>query len=83
MRTKLAAYLDRTKISHRALAAKAGIPHLHPMISQWASAKRLPGLDAAVGLEEATGGEVPASYWRKLRRLIEARAAAHEVTRHT
>lgn len=70
VRTKLSEYLARTKISHRALAEKAGIPHLHPMISQWAKGQRWPGLAAAVGLERATGGEIPASYWLDLKRGV-------------
>ena len=73
VRTKLAVYLSRTPITHRALAAKAGIPHLHPMISQWAAGKRWPGLEAAVGLERATGGAVPASYWPDLRKRLGVR----------
>lgn len=75
MRTKLSRYLSRTKESHRAFASRAGIPHLHPMISQWAAAKRWPGLEAAVGMERATEGEVPAAYWTDLKRRTENRAA--------
>lgn len=77
VRTRLATYLDRSKLSHRAFAEKAGIPHLHPMISQWAAGKRWPGLDAAVAIEEATDGAVPASYWRDLKRRVASRRGAH------
>jgi DNA-binding transcriptional regulator YdaS (Cro superfamily) len=73
VRTKLSVYLARHKMSHRAFADKAGIPHLHPMISQWAAARRWPGLAAAVGIERATGGEIPASYWLDLKRRVEGR----------
>jgi DNA-binding transcriptional regulator YdaS (Cro superfamily) len=80
VKTKLSAYLRRTKISHRALAEKAGIPHLHPMISQWAKAERWPGLAAAVGIERATGGKIPASYWLDLKRRVEAAKLGSEHT---
>lgn len=72
MRTKLSVYLARTKESHRKFAARAGIPHLHPMISQWAAGKRWPGFAAAVLMERATKGEIPADYWFDLRRRVEA-----------
>jgi hypothetical protein len=74
--TKLKAYLRRAKISHRAFAEQAGIPHLHPMISQWADAPRTnrwPGLAAAVGMERASGGKIPAAYWFDLRNRLQAR----------
>lgn len=72
MRTKLAIYLSRTKESHRKFAARAGIANLHPMISQWAAGKRWPGLKAAVLMERATDGAVPAAYWFDLRRKVES-----------
>lgn len=81
MRTKLSDYLARTGISHRAFAAQADIPHLHPMVSQWAAAKRWPGRDAVVGIERATAGEIPASYWTDLRRAVQAEEAKKKSAR--
>lgn len=77
MRTKLAAYLSRKDESHRAFADRAGIPHLHPMISQWASGKRFPGLEAALAIETATEGEVPARYWLKLSKSVRGSRRHH------
>lgn len=81
MRTKLSDYLARTGISHRAFAEQAGIPHLHPMISQWAAAKRWPQLAAAVGIERATDGEIPAAYWLDLRRAVAAQEVEQKAAR--
>jgi hypothetical protein len=63
VRTKLAGYLERSHLSHRAFAAKAGIRHLHPMVGLWARGKARPGLAPAFAIERATDGEIPASYW--------------------
>jgi hypothetical protein len=63
VRTKLADYLAAAHLSHRAFAQKAGIPHLHPMVCLWARGKARPGLVPALAIEEATKGEIPASYW--------------------
>lgn len=68
VKTKLASYLDKHSISHREFAAKAGIAHLHPMVSLWARGMGAPGLDNALAIERATDGEVPATYWGTLRR---------------
>lgn len=38
-----------------------------PMVCQWASGQRRPGLELALKLEKATGGTVPASYWPTIR----------------
>lgn len=66
--TKLAAYLGKKKLSHRAFAAMAGIPHLHPMVGLWAKGRHLPGLETAFAIERGTDGEIPASYWLTLRK---------------
>ncbi len=68
--TKLAAYLKRNHLSHRAFAAKAGVPHLHPMVGLWAKGKHLPGLESAFAIEAGTDGEIPATYWLALKRRI-------------
>lgn len=65
--TKLASYLRRKKLSHRAFARAAGIPHLHPMVGLWCKGRHLPGLDTAFAIERGTDGEIPASYWLALR----------------
>lgn len=70
VRTKLHHYLTARHESHRAFAERAGIGYLHPMVSQWASAKVFPGLAPALAIEKATGGEVPASYWVELRNRL-------------
>jgi hypothetical protein len=66
--TKLGQYLKRNRLSHRAFARAAGIPHLHPMVGLWARGVRFPGRDTALAVETATRGEVPASYWGGLKR---------------
>jgi transcriptional regulator with XRE-family HTH domain len=64
--TKLAAYLKRNHLSHRAFAARVGLPHLHPMVGLWAKGSRFPGIETAFVIEKGTGGEIPASYWSAL-----------------
>lgn len=77
--TRLAVYLKRTGTSHRAFATRAGIPRLHPMIGLWARGVRLPGLVAAHKIEAATDGEIPASYWVRLKvRAARARPKGNE-----
>jgi transcriptional regulator with XRE-family HTH domain len=64
--TRLAAYLKRNKLSHRAFAAQVGLPHLHPMVGLWAKGSRFPGLETAFAIEKGTDGEIPAAYWASL-----------------
>jgi transcriptional regulator with XRE-family HTH domain len=75
--TKLAAYLKRNKLSHRAFAARVGVPHLHPMVGLWARGKRFPGLETAFAIEKGTSGEIPASYWAALSRRRAPRSQQH------
>lgn len=63
VKTKLADYLARTNESHRAFAARAGFPKLYPMVSLWSRGIGRPGLEAAMAIQAATGGEIPAAYW--------------------
>jgi hypothetical protein len=73
--TKLAAWLDRTGMSHRAFAKKAGIPKLHPMVGLWAKGRHLPGLVTAFAIERGTEGAIPVSYWLRLRKQVKRAAA--------
>lgn len=61
MATLLARYLDSEGITQTEFARSAGIPT--PMICQWLSGKRRPGLKNAFAIERATNGAIPASYW--------------------
>ena len=63
MSTRLKTYLKKHKLTHRAFAAQAGFPALHPMVSLWARGLRRPGGWNAIRIEKATGGKIPASYW--------------------
>lgn len=78
---RLLAYLRRNKESHRAFAERAKIRHLHPMVSQWANDRRFPGLAPALAMEEATGGDVPASYWPDRKKELRAEADAARSSR--
>lgn len=42
-----------------------------PMVSQWSTGERRPGLALALAIEKATEGEVPASYWPTIRTASE------------
>jgi hypothetical protein len=66
--TKLGTYLRRQGLSHRVFAARAGVPHLHPMVGLWAKGTRFPSIPTAMAIETATGGEVTVSYWGGLKR---------------
>jgi transcriptional regulator with XRE-family HTH domain len=88
--TKLAAYLKRNHLSHRAFAARVGLPHLHPMVGLWAKGSRSPGLETAFAIEKGTAGEIPASYWAALRsrkksgkRVVRESSAPHLQQRST
>ena len=63
--TLLADYLARHEMSQRALARLLRVPS--PMVCQWASGDRRPGLANALKIEEATAGAVPARYWTTVR----------------
>jgi hypothetical protein len=76
VKTRLATYLDRKKLSHRKFAQLAGIPKLHPMITLWARGISTPGLDSAFAIERATEGAIPASYWLTIRPTGRGRRAA-------
>lgn len=64
--TKLAVYLKAHDLSHREFAAKAGFPKLHPMVSLWARGLARPSGWSALAIEQATGGEIEAAYWRSI-----------------
>jgi transcriptional regulator with XRE-family HTH domain len=49
------------KTSQTDFATKAGL--LASMISHYCNGSRRPGLDAALAIEKASGGKVPASTW--------------------
>jgi transcriptional regulator with XRE-family HTH domain len=90
--TKLAAYLKRNHLSHRAFAARVGLPHLHPMVGLWAKGSRYPGIETACLIEKGTGGEIAVSYWAGLKgrarkqrgkRVVREAAAPHLQQRGT
>lgn len=53
---KLATYLKAEKITFAAFGAKIGV-HVS-QISRWASGERVPSLDQAAAIKEASGGAV-------------------------
>lgn len=59
--TLLAEYLARHDMRQAEFSRRTGIPP--PMINQYASGERRPGLANALAIEAATDGEIPASYW--------------------
>jgi transcriptional regulator with XRE-family HTH domain len=59
--TALQDYLVAHGLTQEAFAALAKVPA--PMVSMWASGKRLPGLAHAAAIEDATGGEISHRYW--------------------
>lgn len=63
-RTRLADYLDETKQSKAEFSRAHGIPA--PMLSQWSTGSRRPGLKYALELERITDGAIPAKYWTEL-----------------
>jgi DNA-binding transcriptional regulator YdaS (Cro superfamily) len=62
VKTKLADYLAASGLSQTDFARLSGIPA--PMICQYASGVRRPGVDSALAIEEATDGAVPVECWR-------------------
>ena len=66
MRTKgcrlLAAHLSRSDELQRDFAQRAGMSK--SMLSHILAGRRRPTLDAALGIQEASGGAVPAPSWR-------------------
>lgn len=62
MVTKLAEYIASTGLTQVAFARQHGFPT--PMVCQWSNAKRRPGRDNAIAIERATGGAIPADYWK-------------------
>jgi transcriptional regulator with XRE-family HTH domain len=64
MPNRLAQYLTESGVSQAEFGRLAGISS--PMICEYVSGKRRPGLDAAFAIERASGGEVPASYWTSI-----------------
>ena len=66
MSTLLAEYIAGSGLTQTEFARRAGIPQ--PMISQYASGERLPDIDHAFTLEDATSGKVAVAYWRELKR---------------
>lgn len=61
MVTLLAEHIRRRRITQAMFARLAGLDP--PMVSLYARGKRRPGLAAALKMEKASAGEVPASYW--------------------
>ena len=61
MRTRLAEHIARLGITQEEFARRHGLPT--SMVSFWSRAKRRPGLEHALTIERASGGEIPAEYW--------------------
>lgn len=59
--TKLAEYLTRNGLSQTEFCSSAGVKE--PMVSQWCSGTRRPGLSNALLIERETKGAIPAVYW--------------------
>jgi transcriptional regulator with XRE-family HTH domain len=57
----LVKHLEDSKTSQTDFAQKAGL--LASMISHYCNGSRRPGLDAALAIDKASGGKVPASTW--------------------
>lgn len=92
--TTLHDYLRKRGETQEAFAARAKVPA--PMVSMWASGRRLPGLAHAIAIEDATAGEIPARYWIGLgagrrRKVVKRsrvvrrapREAARETSKHS
>jgi transcriptional regulator with XRE-family HTH domain len=79
MGTRLAKYIRNTGLTQLEFARQYGFPP--PMVCQWMSGSRRPGLKNALRLAEITGGQVPAAYWTTLatkppKRVVRDRASA-------
>lgn len=62
-RKRLRDWLDRSKLNQREAAKILRVPE--PMLSQWLSGTRRPGLDNVVNIFEVTG--VPVDSWARKR----------------
>jgi transcriptional regulator with XRE-family HTH domain len=71
---RLVRFLETSKTSQTDFATKAGL--LASMISHYCNGSRRPGLDAALAIEKASGGEVPATVWSTKSRGKTRRASA-------
>ena len=58
---KLKHYLEDNKIARRDFAALIGVDQ--SVLSRFCNDLARPGLEKAVAIERATGGEVPAAFW--------------------
>lgn len=67
--TALGKYLVRHEETQGDFATRAKVPA--PMVSLWSRLdgieRRIPALDNALKIRDATGGEVPLEYWVRLR----------------
>lgn len=59
----LAAWMKRNRLTQEACGDRLGFSGV--AVSLWLSGDRRPNTDSAFRIEEGTGGEVPASSWRK------------------
>jgi DNA-binding transcriptional regulator YdaS (Cro superfamily) len=62
----LVRYLDDTGLSQTAFAARLGFPLSN--VNGWFKGHRKPCLEAALRMEKATGGAIPAGAWTKSNR---------------
>ena len=69
----LAAFLDSTKTSSAAFAARLQVDQTAVM--RWRKGERVPTLEMALLIERKSGGAVPTSAWAKLIAAINARKA--------
>lgn len=61
---KLNAWLEKTGVKQKWVAAKMGVPE--STVSAWVTGRHAPVLDNAVLLEKATGGAVKVQDWGPL-----------------
>lgn len=64
MRTRLADFIESTGGTQSEFCRRFGFAP--PMVCEWVNGTRRPGRDNALALEAATGGQIPASYWKKV-----------------